>query len=189
MNSSVCVWEGGREEEEEVVNGVMWGWIEKTNLLYYHDFHFSIYLDHKKISAIVLNISYFCEITIISQIRNLTDDRLLQKQYVPEPVFLSGWWCWSHRYSSSLHHTAPRQAASSKAAPSNHPTAMSGPDQSELTKVSLVDYSQFVCVSCHLSLLCSLTDWIIITWSRFWFNNNKTKMIHEAVFWHSGAWS
>lgn len=40
----------------------------------------------KKKSAIVLNISYFCEITISSQIRNLTDDRLLQKQYVAGPV-------------------------------------------------------------------------------------------------------
>lgn len=42
-------------------------------------------------TAVVLNISYFCEITISSQIRHFTDDRLLQKQYVPEPVFLSGW--------------------------------------------------------------------------------------------------
>lgn len=31
-----------------------------------------------------------CEITISPQIGNLTDDRLLQKQYVAEPVFLSG---------------------------------------------------------------------------------------------------
>lgn len=40
----------------------------------------------KRKSVLVLDVSHFCEITISSQIRNLTDDGLLQKQYVSEAI-------------------------------------------------------------------------------------------------------
>lgn len=87
-NEQQCVWEGDGEKK-----GTMWCWgylrpnWKEKNCFIIMIFHFPIYF--KKKFTIVRNVSHFCKITISPQIRNLTDDRLLQKQYVPESVFLS----------------------------------------------------------------------------------------------------
>lgn len=92
----VCLTDRERGERSERRNRESWwwghlrlNWKEKFTLLSWF-FIFLYTWTMRKKSIVVLNISYFYEITISSQIRHLTDDRLLPKQYVPEPVFLPG---------------------------------------------------------------------------------------------------